>query len=174
MVNTDDILKKYGARIERQMGGYNSGIGSRESGVGKKYSKSYDEFRNDMMPEFSRYERWCKSMGSLFRIKVGEKDKLRIDRAIEIAHLNVDASEVLVFSTMLLFLTLFGGIMATVGGWMMFGNGKFETFPIMLTFLIFLFGIFLFFYSSKTPERLAMKWRLKASSQMVPAILYIV
>jgi len=45
---------------------------------------------------------------------------------------------------------------------------------MMFLFLVFLFSIFLFFYSSKTPERLAVRWRLRASSEMVPAILYIV
>ena len=37
-----------------------------------------------------------------------------------------------------------------------------------------LFLTFLFYYVNRYPERLAKKWRLKASSQMVPAILYIV
>ena len=35
-------------------------------------------------------------------------------------------------------------------------------------------SIFLFYYVNGYPQRLANKWRLKASSQMVPAILYIV
>jgi len=108
-------------------------------------------------------------MGNLFVIKVGEKDKTRIDRAIEIAHLNVTASEVVVFATSLLFLTLFGGALFFTAVWLLT-----ETFSFMFLFLTFLLAIFLFFYYSKAPERLAVRWRLKASSQMVPAILYIV
>jgi len=163
MASTDEILKKYGSRIERQMKGYDSSSGK------QKFSKSYESFKGEMLPEFSRYERWCKSMGNIFKIKVGEKDKKRIDRSIEIAHLNVSASEVVVFSTMLLFLTLLGGIMLTLAIWLLGGP-----FSILLVFITFVFSIFLFFYSSKAPDRLAMRWRLKASSQMVPAILYIV
>ncbi|MCK4649766.1 hypothetical protein KAT36_00900 [Candidatus Pacearchaeota archaeon] len=163
MVSTEDILKKYGSKIERQMRGYDASSGKRS------FSKSYEKFRVSMLPEFSRYERWCKSMGNLFAIKVGEKDKRRIDRAIEIAHLNVSTSEVVVFSTMLLFLTLFGGILLFTAIWLLTG-----VFSFMFLFFIFIFSIFSFFYSSKAPERLAVKWRLKASSQMVPAILYIV
>jgi hypothetical protein len=68
-----------------------------------------------------------------------------------------------------LFLTLFGGVLFFVGIWLLGGG-----FSLMLLFLVFILSIFLFFYSAKTPERLAMQWRLKASSQMVPAILYIV
>jgi len=164
MTNTDDILKRYGARIESQMKGYNA-----NPEQAKKFSQSYEKFQESMLPEFSRYERWCKSLGNLFNIKVGDKDKVRIEKSIAIAHLNITASEVVVFSTMLLFLTLFGGILFLMAIWLLT-----DVFSVMFLFLVFMLAIFLFFYSSKTPERLAMKWRLKASSQMVPAILYIV
>jgi hypothetical protein len=164
MTATDDILRKYGAKIESQMKGFNAGP-VKTGG----FSKSYDKFRAEMMPEFSKYERWCKSMGNIFKIKVGEKDKARIDNAIDIAHLNVNASEVVVFSTMLLFLTLFGGMAFFAGLWLLTG-----VFSMMFLFLVFLLAVFLFFYSSKTPERLALRWRLNASAEMVPAILYIV
>lgn len=161
MANTDEILRKYSSKIEKQMKGYNSDS--------QRYSKSYEKFREEMSPEFTRYEKWCKSLGSLFKIKVGEKDKKRISKAIEIAHLNITPSEVLVLSTSILFLIIFGGVLFFTAIWMITG-----AFSFMFLFLVFLLAVFLFFYSSKTPERLAMKWRLKASSQMVPAILYIV
>ena len=160
MTNTDDILRKYGAKIETQMKGYDSV---------PKYSQSYEKFREAMSPDFSRYERWCKSIGNFFTMKVGEKDRQRISRAIEIAHLNVSPSEVVVFSTMILLFTLFGGILFFTAIWLITG-----AFSFMFLFLVFLLSVFLFFYTSRTPDRLAMKWRLKASSQMVPAILYIV
>jgi hypothetical protein len=166
--STDDIMKKYGAKIEKQMGRYNEAVsvtGDKQTG----FSQSYTRFREAMTPEFSRYEKWCKTFGNLFTLKVGEKDKKRIDKAIESAHLNVSTSEVVVFATMALFLTLFGGVLFFVGIWLLTG-----AFSLMFLFLIFVLAIFLFFYFSKTPERLAMQWRLKASSQMVPAILYIV
>ncbi len=166
---TDDILKKYRSKIESQMKGYDSQNSELRTQNSEKFSQSYEKFKESMLPEFSRYEGWCKSLGNLFKIKVGEKDRVRIEKSIEIAHLNITASEVVVFSTMLLFLTLFGGALFFVGVWLLTG-----AYSLMFSFFIFLFAIFLFFYSSKTPERLAMKWRLKASSQMIPAILYIV
>lgn len=169
MASTDDILRKYSSRIEREVRGYNKSGGG-EQGVGnKRVSQSYEKFKSSMSHEFSGYEKWCKSMGNLFTMKVGEKDRERIDKAIGIAHLDVSASEVVVFATMLLFLTLFGGIFFFVAIWLISG-----VFSLMFLFLVFLMSIFLFFYSIKTPERLAVRWRLKASSQMVPAILYIV
>ena len=162
--STDDILRKYGAKIESEMKGFNE-----SSAQGKGFSQSYERFRASMLPEFSRYERWCKSMGGLFKIRVGEKDRENLEKNIATAHLNVTPSEVVVFATMLLFLTLFAGVFSLVGIWLLGGG-----FQLTFLFLVFLLAIFLFFYSSKAPDRLAMKWRLKASSQMVPAILYIV
>ncbi|NPE29606.1 hypothetical protein HNV12_16925 [Methanococcoides sp. SA1] len=174
MTSTEDILKKYGARIEKEVKGYDaSQVAGRRSQVaeegGKKFSKSYEQFRSSMLPEFSRYEKWCKSMGNFVKVKAGEKDSKRIGRAIDIAHLNVTPGEVVGFATMLLFFTLFGGILFFTALWLITG-----AFSFMFLFLIFVVSIFLFFYASKTPERLAVRWRLKASSQMVPAILYIV
>ncbi|MCH7850980.1 MAG: hypothetical protein IH845_05040 [Nanoarchaeota archaeon] len=169
MTSTDDILKKYGAKIERQMGNYNS-----RNSEKFRESKSYSEFKKSLVPELTRYERWCKSLGNSISFKVGEKDKARISRSIEIAHLNVTPGEVVALSAVILFGVLFGGILLIVAGWLLFTEGTFETFPLMLLFLIFMLSIFLFAYSSNAPQRLAMKWRLKASSQMVPAILYIV
>jgi len=170
MVTTDDILKKYGSKIESQMKGYNGASQSPGKPAGKgKFSQSYEKFKGSMLPEFSRYERWCKSLGNMFKIKVAEKDRTRIQKSIDISHLNITPSEVLVCSTMLLFLTLFSGILFFVAIWLFT-----EVPPTMFLFMTFVLAIFLFFYSSKAPERLAMKWRLKASSQMVPAILYIV
>ena len=55
---TDDILRKYGSKIERQMKGYDNNSGK------NNFSKSYEQFKGSMMPEFSRYERWCKSFGN--------------------------------------------------------------------------------------------------------------
>jgi len=167
MVSAEDIMKKYGARIEGQMKGYH--LSEQKKPVNEKFSQSYERFKAEMSPTFSRYERWCKSFGNFFTMKVGDKDKVRIDRAIQIAHLDLTASEVMVFATMILLTTMFGGILLFTGVWFITG-----AFSLMFLFLTLLLGVFLFYYASKTPERLATMWRLKASSQMVPAILYIV
>jgi Flp pilus assembly protein TadB len=161
--STDDILKKYGARIKKQMGSSGS------SSETQKFSKSYAKFKGAMIPEFSRYEKWCKTFGNFIKMKVGEKDNTRIQKAIDIAHLNVTPGEVVVLATVLMFGILFGGSLFFTAIWLLTG-----AFSLMFLFLVFILGIFTFFYASKAPERLAIKWRLKASSQMVPAILYIV
>jgi len=164
MTSSDEILNKYRKKIGKQMEDYD-----KSPSPGGEFGQSYLKFKESMGREFSRYEKWCKTLGNLFKIKVGDKDKKKIEDAIEIAHLDLTASEVVVFSVMLLILTLFGGILFFTGVYLVTG-----TLSLMGIFLILILSVFLFFYSSKTPERLAMKWRLKASSQMVPAILYIV
>ncbi|MBT3642557.1 hypothetical protein HN532_01090 [archaeon] len=159
---TDDILKKYGAKIEKQMKTSNLTSAATAPADGKsspKFSSSYEQFRSSMSPEFSRYEKWCKTLGNLFKIKVGEKDKKRIEAGIKTAHLNITASESVVFSTMLLLLTLFGGMLFFIGVWLITG-----TFSLMFLFLVFLLAIFLFFYSSRTPDRLA---KLTAFSKLL-------
>lgn len=45
---------------------------------------------------------------------------------------------------------------------------------ILFAFLGILSSVFIFYYTFSLPQRLANSWRLKASSQMIPAILYIV
>lgn len=164
---TDDILKKYGAKIEKEMRGYVPPSNT-------AYSKSYEQFKLAMTPQFSRYEKWCKAFGNFFTMNIAPKEKDRLDRQIEIAHLNLTASEVFVFALSVLFLSFFGGTLLLVAGWLFFGDGTLATFPLGILFLIFLFSLFLLYFTYKTPERLAMQWRLKASAQMVPAILYLV
>jgi len=162
-MNTEDIMKKYGVKVESQLRGY-------KSPTGQQFSQTYERFRQAMIPSFSRYERWCQALGNIFTMKVAEKDRVAIARQIEIAHLNLTPSQVLVFAIMILFISLFGGMLAVVAGWFLLG----VDFPLLLSFLIVIVSMFLFYYSYKTPQRLAQQWRLKASSQMVPAILYVV
>jgi len=167
-MNTDDIMKKYGAKIESQLKGYQAPGNS-------EFSQTYQRFRESMIPSFTRYEKWCKALGNFFHMKVAEKDKVIIEKQINTAHLNLSVSEVVVFSVIILFLTMFGGLLLVIGSWLLFASAlTFDTFPIFLSLLVMLFSVFIFYYAYKTPQRLALQWRLKASSQMVPAILYIV
>ena len=76
-ISADDILKKYRARIEKEMKGFDS------SQAVQKFSKSYEQFRKSMIPSFSRYEKWCKSLGSIFHVKVGEKEREKIRERVE-------------------------------------------------------------------------------------------
>ena len=56
----NDILRKYGAKIESQIATTNIST--------RGYSKSYLKFRSEMDREFSRYERFCHSLGSFVKL----------------------------------------------------------------------------------------------------------
>lgn len=70
---------------------------------------------------------------------------------------------------MAFFSVLFLGILASVSVLLIQGG-----FPVLFFFLAIMFSFFVFYFVQGYPARLANSWRLKASSQMVPAILYIV
>jgi hypothetical protein len=101
--STKDILDKYGRKIDNQVRDFQQ---SEDSSLG--YSQSYEQFRDSMTPEFNSYERWAKTLGKMFKIDLAEKDRNRLQKSIDIAHLNVTPGEAMVLSISILFLTLFG------------------------------------------------------------------
>ncbi len=162
MPTTDEILRKYGAQIESE-------INTQSSSQAQNFSQEYLQFKQDMLPEISRYRRWCHTLGNLININLSQKEKAKVERALNIAHLEVTPSQAVtlaVFSFMAVFLAV---SLTTLSVYLI--NGSFN-------FLFFMLGImasiFVFYYTYTMPQRLANSWRLKASSQMVPAILYIV
>jgi len=165
-MNTDDILKKYGSKIEKQMNQFDNN---------SDFTQTYESYKESMFPDFSKYEKWCKSLGKTFKIKVKDKDANEIQKNINIAHLNVSPSEVMGLSAVLMCVIMVCGFLFCVGTFLISKSQNTEAeFPMLMLFLFFGFSIFMFYFLSKYPSRLAMKWRLKASSQMVPALLYVV
>jgi len=163
MVDIDEIFKKYGRKIEKEMRADES-VGGSEG-----YSREYMQFKKEMMPQLSRYERWCRSLGNIIKLKVAKKDEVKIQKQLSIAHLEVNPSQTLTLAIVALLLSFFVGILLSLGIFFIIGE-----FPILFLFLVLLASLFLFYYFYTMPARLANKWRLKASSQMVPCILYIV
>ncbi len=168
MVDKDvkDILRKYSKKLGGEVKGFDSN-GSKLDGV--SVSKEYSQFKKDMMPEFSRYERWVKGLGSFVKIKLAQKDEAKINKQLQTAHLEVSSGEVIGLAIMSFLAVFFIGILVSVAIWLL-GFG----FPTLFLVLMLITSFFLFYYFYSMPSRLAVKWRLKASSQMVPAILYTV
>jgi len=155
------ILNKYSKKLESQLGA--------RSGAGGAYSKEYVAFRKDLIPELTKYERWAKSLGNIIRIRVSEKDRFRIQGFLKIAHLDVTASQALTLSLLSMLAVFFTTIAIAVAFYLI--NGSIQ---ILLTFMGVIASLFVFYYTYSMPQRLANSWRLQASSQMVPAILYTV
>ncbi|MAG39999.1 hypothetical protein CMI41_03465 [Candidatus Pacearchaeota archaeon] len=164
--STKDILDKYGKKLDGEIKDFDSKVSDPNS---PDFTKSYEKFRQAMNPAFNRYEKLANSLGRILTFKVGEKDRTRLQKEIDIAHLNVTPSEVLVLALIAMTLTIVGGALFSLALWLII-----DFFSFMMVFLFLILSAFLFFYFVKKPEKLALEWRLKASSQMVPAILYIV
>lgn len=160
-VTTEDILKKYSAKIESEIGSYSNSSNA-------NYSKEYQSFKADFIPEFSRYEKWANAL-SFIKLKLSPKEEKKTQRYLEISHLNVTPSQAITLAAMsfLLVFILSVGIVMSI----YFITDKFQT---LLFFLGIITSVFIFYYTYSMPKRIANSWRLKASSQMVPAILYVV
>jgi len=171
--NVKDILNKHSARIEGQI---------KTTDIKNiNYSREYLKFKSEMAPEFSRYEKWCHSLGSFIKLKISEKDKDKVKKQIEIAHLDIEPWQALTLSVMTFIFIFLFGLFASVAIALIKGSqsvnfvsGAVSNFPFLFFFLIIILSLFLFYFTKEYPKRLANKWRLKASSQMVPAILYLV
>jgi len=158
-----EVLEKYSKKISSEMN-YEKV---------SEVSKSYQEFKQDLLPDFSAYERWVKIFGKLIKLKVSVKDDVKISKDLESAHLDLTSGEVAGFAVVSFIALMFLGTMLSVGIWFIDGGGIGE-FPMFFLFLILVMSMFVFYYFYTMPKRLALKWRLKASSQMVPAVLYTV
>lgn len=164
-LTTEEVINKYKSKIERQMGQFDSDY---------NYSKSYETFKQDLTPKYTRYEKWCKNVGGAIKFRVSKKDSKEIQKYIDIAHLNITPSEAAGLA-LVSFLGIFLlGIMTLVSYWLLFTEGTMEEFPGLLLFLLIMISVFVYYYLSSFPKKLSIEWRLKASSQMVPAILYVV
>ncbi|MEK6847730.1 MAG: hypothetical protein AABX50_01235, partial [Nanoarchaeota archaeon] len=113
--------------------------------------------------------RWAKSLGNVIRLKVAEKDAVKIKKHLDIAHLDLEPWQPITLSVMAFFFVLFIGILISVAVLLIT-----DVFPFLFFFLAVIFSFFILYFVKGYPARLANSWRLKASSQMVPAILYIV
>ncbi len=160
----EDIFKKYGSKIEQRMKGFNS----------KKinFSKDYVKFKSEMAPEVSRYEKLCNSLGSMIKIKASPENEIKIKRKFEIAHIDLEPWKAVSLSVVVFLGVFFLGFVLSVAYALL--NGGLSNFPILFFLIISALSIFLYYFVNDYPSRLANKWRLKASSQMVPAILYVV
>jgi hypothetical protein len=165
-MDVKDVLAKYSKKIGNEMNSENK---QDVSGV----SRDYQKFKQELLPEFSRYERWVKTFGKMIKLKVSAKDDKIIRKKLQTAHLEVEPGEVVGFAVMSFVILMFLGTLLATGIWFIEGTPLLE-YPVFFLFLILVMSMFVFYYYYTMPTRLALKWKLKASSQMVPAVLYTV
>lgn len=162
MPSTEDILKKYGRKIEKQ-------IKQSPASGSKTYSREYVKFKQEMLPEVTRYKSWADTLGNIIKIKIPDKDKKRVEKDLEVAHVDVSPTQAMTLAVVSMLLIFLGMILISVISFLITGN-----FPLLFILLGMMVSVFVYYYAYTMPRRLANAWRLKASSQMVPAILYLV
>mgnify|MGYP001606643471 CR=1 FL=1 len=165
MVSTKDILEKYSRKLESEV--------EEDSDSIQNFSEEYSTFKKEMIPELSRYERWAKSLGSIVKIKISEKDRLKVQYSLDSAKLDVTASEAVTLSLISMLGIFMLTILIAISLYLIFTPESLNNL-ILFTFLGIITSVTVFYYTYSMPKRLANIYRLQASSQMVPAILYIV
>lgn len=163
MASTEDILKKYGKKIEKQI------TDSPQSPDFQKTSSEYIKFKQEMLPEITKYKRWADTLGNIVKIKIPEKDRKKVEKDLETAHANVTPSQAMTLAVVSMLLVFFLLLLISIGAYLI--NGEI---PLLIILLGMMVSVFIYYYTYTFPRRLANAWRLKASSQMVPSVLYIV
>lgn len=158
--SSKDILDKYGRKLESQLHTEDEQV---------NYSQEYEKFRGEMVPELTKYEKWAKSLGSVIKLKVAEKDRIKIQKNLDTAHLDVTASQAVSLAVFAMLTVFFITMLAILSIFLIS-----KDFQILFLILGLIASMFVFYYAYSMPARLATVWRLQASAQMVPAILYIV
>jgi hypothetical protein len=174
MVNkkVEDILKKYGGRISQEI--------DSDLKVGDM-SKEYVQFKQDMLPELTKFEKRAKSFGNILKLSLSEKDYKKMKYDLDSAHLDVAPGEVASYAFMAGFLVFFVSFLLFMGVFISQGIVRVDSFfnyligPAGLFLVLsFIASGFVFYYIYSSPVRLAKLWRLRAGTQMVPCILYLV
>lgn len=160
MPTTDEILRKYGSKIESEFNNYQSQ---------QNYSQEYMKFKQDMLPEASRYQQWCQALGGAIKLRVSPKENAKLTDYLAAAHIDVQPSQAVTLATVAFLMGFILSMLLTAAAY--FITGKLQLIFFMLGLIA---SVFLFYYIYSIPQRLANAWRLKASAQMVPAILYVV
>ena len=164
----NDILDKYGRRLEE-------GSLMNSVNINRDFSREFSQFKQDMMPQLSRYERWCNNIGNMLKLKLASKDEEKLQKEINGARISVNPSQVTSLAFLSFVLVFILGLLVSVAIYLITFGEDLNLSPIFLIFLLFLLAAgFLFYYFYTMPSRLANQWRLKAGSQMVPCILYTV
>ena len=106
MPTTKEILEKYTRKLESDVNAY--------SDSQTNISQEYIKFKQEMIPELSRYERLAKSLGNIIKIKISQKDREKVQKYLDIAGLDVSASESLTLSIISMLGIFFISILTTV------------------------------------------------------------
>ncbi|MBI2148736.1 hypothetical protein HYU23_03580 [Candidatus Woesearchaeota archaeon] len=163
-----EIIEKYKAKVEKYVDVETEGAAGSESL--KAFSKEYLKFREEVLSKkVTRYEKWCSTAENIIKLKPSEKILPKLQEAINTSHLNITPAGAASFAALASLLIIFLGALISVAFYLI--SNEFPIFTLLMFLIIALVALN---YFNKLPIYLATRWRLRASNQMVLAILYIV
>lgn len=131
----------------------------------------YERFRKEYLPKpYTWYEKACFLCGKLLPIAPDKKKRAKLQRAIDVSHLQVTPAGVQAFSFVAPILFIFLSIFLFYLLPPMLGNQQ----SIFLLGYSMLVGAAAIIPLGNIPFYLANGWRMKASNQMVLCVFYIV
>ncbi len=136
-------------------------------------SVEFQDFKNEYLPKhLSIYETLCSMSEKALKLKPDKKKEEKLQKAIDICHLNVTPTGVVSFSILgpLIFIVL-GSFLGYVISYLLNPEAGGSFFFVFFTFIV---GGSLILPLANIPEFLANQWRLKASNQMVLSVFYVV
>ena len=126
--NVKDILRKHSARIEGKI---------KTTGVKDvSYSREYVKFKQEMSPELTRYERWCRSLGNVIKLKIAKKDEDKIKRQLEVANLDLESWQVLTLSVMVFLGVLLFVLVTSIAITLIRGSTIFRILFLNISFIV--------------------------------------
>src|SRR3989338_4823855 len=164
----NEILNKYRKKVGDHIDEESEGqVISQDS---DSFSKEYQTFREEVISDqVSSYERWFNAAENIFHLKPQDKIINELQEAIDAAHLKINPSGAASLAALVSLLFIFGGMILCGLIFLLT-----EELPIFTLLMFLILGLGSLLYLNKMPIYLATKWRLKASNQMVLAILYVV
>src|SRR3989338_11113575 len=132
-ISTKDILEKYSRKLESEIAPTETQISQ------ENFSQEYIKFKQEMIPELSRYERWAKSLGNIIKIKVAEKDRQKVLGYLQTAHLDVTPEEAITLSIISMLGIFLLTLLSSVSLFLITNN---QSSPILFGFLGILTSLF--------------------------------
>src|SRR3989344_3632996 len=154
----EQLLQKYKDRVQQE-------FGHKPSSETKVTSREYEDFKSELYPNhYTFYEQACNKAESILKMKVDGKTAEKLQKSLDICHLNCTPSGVISLSIALpLIVIVFGSLIS------------FAIFDMLFFVVFFLIaGMLMIPALQNTPDLMANTWRMKTSNQMVQSIFYLV
>ncbi|MEM4638023.1 MAG: hypothetical protein QXK76_03330 [Candidatus Woesearchaeota archaeon] len=163
-----EFEKKYRDKIKKEFEEYKKGTISIQS-------RQYQEFKKQWMPKkLTFYEKLCNISESIFKITPDKKEAEKLQKYIDICHLNITPTGVKSFSILApIILIVFVSLLSIILPFVFNPEPDLNSGMFFVIFVT-IFGLLIIIPLGKLPEFLANNWRMSVSNEMVLSIFYIV